>query len=371
MSPAAALTTSTYVWKSSASSALTTCSGRIVVLFSFVEISFASDAALHELVARLEDHLLHLRAHLQPRGEVLGDHLRHRRLGEGTLTVVRHGHNRRSTAEWAGRSSPGRGCAANRARDVAPLAPNNGSEQCLSATAGATRIRSRRWSIDCESSLLGNSFGERSAVVMRCRPSQRHAHAAQTSRGGGARDGARHEPPPSRGRVDRGGCRLHAVDLPLRAWSGRPSPSVRIPRRLDGRVRRRVRRGLRHLLHPFRRRLVVVAAPPSPSPIKTPSLSCSWRTRIRTTALAPWRFWRACGTFLRGDGAVRALLVVVPDRELDWWRLAARAVDASDFDLDVVGESRALATPVATLRAAAPRRRRGSPAASAIASRCS
>ena len=66
-------------------------------------------------------------------------------------------------------------------------------------------------------------------------------------------------------------------------------------------------------------------------------------------------------TFLRGDGAVRALLVVVPDRELDWWRLAARAVDASDFDLDVVGESRALATPSPTLRAAAPETRRGVP----------
>ena len=98
----------------------------------------------------------------------------------------------------------------------------------------------------------------------------------------------------------------------------------------------------------------VVGAPPPPPPDRdavTFVLVANSNPNNGPRAVALLASMR---TFLRGDGAVRALLVVVPDRELDWWRLAARAVDASDFDLDVVGESRALATPVATLRAAAP-----------------
>ena len=99
----------------------------------------------------------------------------------------------------------------------------------------------------------------------------------------------------------------------------------------------------------------VVGAPPSPPPDRdavTFVLVANANPNNGPRAVALLASMR---TFLRGDGAVRALLVVVPDRELDWWRLAARAVDAADFDIDVVGESRALATPVATLRVAAPK----------------
>ena len=132
-----------------------------------------------------------------------------------------------------------------------------------------------------------------------------------------------------------------------------PRRAFESPRRLDGRVRRRVR-GVFVTSSIPSVDARVVGAPPPPPPDRdavTFVLVANSNPNNGPRAVALLASMR---TFLRGDGAVRALLVVVPDRELDWRRLAARAVDASDFDLDVVGESRALATPVATPRAAAP-----------------